>query len=310
MFRLETMIASPWRAALRANGSQRIRADQEKLAAISGEYAYIITTRFQGATTGIVSEGASSTSRSRTRAGRTTCSQSNPGAFGPTTTLRNLGCGGSNPGGSGRGERRRTSSKGIGSRCHSVRMECTTRATPVRTPSRRRTSTPSRQRRPDPAAAATRGASATPWAGSVMRPSIDERARPSCPRRRLSRRHEHHGDGEGQNSASRECAPTLRHELLVDLLLDPGRRDEQALSRVAANRAMNVPELIGALDLVLVVLPGGLDRLEAGTPRDSSKQRHAVESRRERCAFRHVDGATETAVDDAIQQIGGETPAT
>jgi hypothetical protein len=37
MLRLETMIASPFRAAFRAKGSHRMRADHGKLAAISGE---------------------------------------------------------------------------------------------------------------------------------------------------------------------------------------------------------------------------------------------------------------------------------
>ncbi len=163
------MIASPRRAAFRANGSHFIRADQEKLAAISGEYAYIMTERFHGATTGMVSEGARSTSRSRTRAGRTTCSHRRPGRSGPTTTSRNLGCGGSRPLGRGRGVRSRTSSNGMGSRCHSSRMEWITRATPVRTPSSRRMSTPSRRGRPGVARGASPRAGAR-VAGAVMLP--------------------------------------------------------------------------------------------------------------------------------------------
>ena len=67
-----------------------------------------------------------------------------------------------------------------------------------------------------------------------------------------------------------------------------------------------VPELLGALDLVLIVAPRDVDVGEAGAAHQGAQEGHAIELRRQRCAFGHVDRSADAAIDDPVEEIGRE----
>src|SRR5204863_2370380 len=151
------------------------------------------------------------------------------------------------------------------------------------------------------------------WAPRSAHPSALPRPLGPPPSRRairLASRDEHHGDGKGHHAASQERSPALVHELLPYLCFDAWGCDEQTFPRVAADRAVEIPELIGTLDLVLIVAPGDVDVDKPGVLRQLPQQRRPVEPSCQRRASRHLDGPADATLDDSIEEISRESAPT